>query len=80
MWIIYGKARPWCEANAQYLHYRKCDLPAVAHFDPHLAGSHLGAIGRADDCFCRLQFWFVVNIQQNKVQFDLRSFKMLIYL
>ena len=26
----------------------------VAHFDLHLAGRHLAAIGRADDCFCRL--------------------------
>ena len=34
-----------------------CDslaVVAVAHFDPRLAGRHLAAIGRADDCFCRL--------------------------
>ena len=44
------------------LHSRNCDLPAVAHFDPRLAG-----IGRADDCFCRFQFWLIViNIQQKK--------------
>ena len=24
------------------------------HFDPHLAGSYLAGIGRAEDCFCRL--------------------------
>ena len=52
---------------------------AVAHFDPRLAGSHLAAIGRADDCFCRLQF--LVNCHKhstNKVQFDPRSLKKLI--
>ena len=26
----------------------------VAHFDPHLAGRHLAAIGGADNCFCHL--------------------------
>ena len=26
----------------------------VAHFDSHLAGRHLAAIGRADDCFYHL--------------------------
>ena len=38
-------------------HCRNCDslaVVAVAHLDPHLAGRHLAAIGRADDCFCRL--------------------------
>ena len=36
---------------------------------------HLAAIGRADDCFCLLQLWLVINIIQNKVQFDPRSLK-----
>ena len=32
----------------------------------------LAAIGRADDCFCHLQFWLIViNILQDEVQFDL---------
>ena len=68
------------EASARYLCIvRNCDQPAVAHFDPPLAGSHLAAKGRADDCFCHLQFWLtVINIQQNKVQFDPRSLKKLI--
>ena len=46
---------------------------AVAHFDPDLAGRLLAAIERADDCFCRLQLWFVLNILQNRVKFDPRS-------
>ena len=29
---------------------RNFDVFAVAHFDSHLAGCHLAAIGRADDC------------------------------
>ena len=48
------------EAGALSLHCRNCDLPAVAHFDPRLADSNLAAIGRVDDCFCRLQFWLIV--------------------
>ena len=74
VWKSQGERRG--EASALSLHCRNCDLPAVAHFDPCLAGSHLAAIRRADNCFCRLQFWLIViNIQQNKVQFDPRSLK-----
>ena len=51
---------------------------AVAHFDTHLAGRHLVAIERDDDCFSRLQLLFVINILQNRVQFDPRSLKKLI--
>ena len=51
---------------------------AVAHFDLHLAGRHLADIGSTDDCFCRLRLWLVINILQNKVQFDPRSLKKLI--
>ena len=39
-----------------FLHCRDCDLLAVVvvtHFDPHLAGLHLAATGRVDDCFSR---------------------------
>ena len=64
-----------------FLHCRNCDsltVVAVAHFDPHLAAHHLAAIGRAADCFCHLELWFVINILQNKVQFDSRSLKKLI--
>ena len=46
---------------------------AVAHFDPHLAGRHLAATGRPDDCSCRLQLSLVTNILRNKFQFDPRS-------
>ena len=35
----------------------------------------LAAIGRADNCFYRLQLWFVINILQNKIQCDPRSLK-----
>ena len=42
----------------------------VAHLYPHLASRHLAAIWRDDDCFCRLQLWFVMNILQNKFLFD----------
>ena len=40
--------------EALFLHCRNCDslaVVAVAHFDPHLAGCHLAATGRVDDCF-----------------------------
>ena len=66
--------------NAQFLYCRNCDslaVVAVAHFDPYLAGRHLGAIGSADDCFRHLHLWVVINILQNKVQFDPRSRKKL---
>ena len=44
--------------NRPFLHCQNCDSLAVvvvAHFHPHLTGRHLAAIGRPDDCFCRLQ-------------------------
>ena len=44
---------------------QNCDLLAVAvasHFDHHLVGLLLAAIGRADDCCCRFQLWFVICI------------------
>ena len=47
-----GKRRG--RGNAPLLHFGNFDSlvgVAVAHFDPHLAGRHLAAIGRADDCF-----------------------------
>ena len=47
-------------------------------FWPHLAGRHLAAIGRADDCFSRFQLLLVTNILQNRVQFNPRSLKKLI--
>ena len=67
------------EASALSLHCRNCDLPANAHFYPRLAGSHLAAIIRADDCFCRLQFWLIfINIQQLILHLDnLHVFKIL---
>ena len=40
--------------NGLFLHCRNYHLltvVAVAHFDPHLAGRSLSAIGRADDYF-----------------------------
>ena len=64
-----------------FLHCGNCDSLAVAadaHFDPHLAGCHLAARERAEDCSFRLQLWFVIKILQNKVQFDPRSLKKLI--
>ena len=70
-----------CVISEKGLHCRNCDsltVVAVAHFDPLLAGRHLAAIGRADDRFCRLQFWFVLNIFQNKLYLDPRSLKKLI--
>ena len=42
---------------------------AVAHFDPYVAGRHLAAIGRVDNCFSRLQILFVINI--SKTEFSL---------
>ena len=48
---------------------------AVAHFEPLQAGRHLAAIRKADNHFCRLQLWFVINIPQNKLYFDPRSLK-----
>ena len=65
-----------------FLHCWNCDsltIVAAAHFDSHLAGRRLAAIGRADDCFSLLQFLFIINILQNRVQFDPRSIKKLIY-
>ena len=67
--------------NALFLHCRNCDsltVVAVAHFDLHLAGRHLASIGRAEDCFSRLQVLFVKNMLHNRVQFDPRSLKNLI--
>ena len=58
-----------------------CDsltVVAVPHFDSHLTGHHLAAIGRADDYFSRFQLLFVINILQNRVQFDPRTLKKLI--
>ena len=34
--------------------YDSLAVAVVAHFDPRLAGRLLAAIGKADDCFCRL--------------------------
>ena len=42
-----------------FLHCRNCDslaIVAVAHFNPHLNGRHLAAIGRADECFVVCSF------------------------
>ena len=64
-----------------FLHCRNRDslaVVAVAHFDPHLAGRHFVAIRRPDDFSCRLQLWFVMNLLENRVQFDPRSLKKLI--
>ena len=60
---------------------QNCDslaVVAVAPFDPHLAGQHLAAIGRDDNCFYPLQPRFLINILQNKNQFDHGSLKKLI--
>ena len=65
---------------------KQCAISALSHlwsagccccgsFDPHLAGRHLAAIGKADNCLCRLQLRFILNLLQNKVQFDPRSLK-----
>ena len=72
--------------NSQFLYTqqgdcRNCDsltVVVVAHFDHHLAGRHLVATGRADDCFSRFQLLFVINIFQNRVQFDPRRLRKLI--
>ena len=64
--------------NEVFLHCQNCDSLAavvVAHFDLHLAGRHLAVIRRAEDCFCRLCLWFVINILQNKFKFNPRSLK-----
>ena len=55
-----------------FLRCRNCDsltVVAVAHFNTHLAGRHLAAIGRVDNCFSRLQLLFVINI--SKTEFSL---------
>ena len=43
--------------NVPFLHCLNCDslaVVAVVHFDPHLAGRRLVAIGRVEGCFCPL--------------------------
>ena len=52
---VQTRVREGGEATKLFLHCRNCDSLAVvvvAHFDPHLAGCHLAATGRTDDCFC----------------------------
>ena len=44
------------KGEALFLCCQDCDslvVVVVAYFDLHLAGRHLAAIGRADDCFSR---------------------------
>ena len=64
-----------------FLHCQNClslIVVAVAHVDLYLAGCHLAVIERADNCFSHLQLLVVINILQNRVQFDPRSLKKLI--
>ena len=51
-----GRVREGSEATRYFGVCRNCGSLAVvvvAHFDPHLAGHHLDAKERADDCSCR---------------------------
>ena len=77
------RAREGGEATSYFCIARKCDslaVFAVAYFDPHLAGCHLAAMGRAGDCVCRLQLWLVINILQNKVQFVQEAYLFIVYI
>ena len=83
MTALLTRAREGGEATSYFCIVRKCDslaVFAVAYFDPHLAGCHLAAMGRAGDCVCRLQLWLVINILQNKVQFVQEAYLFIVYI
>ena len=60
---VFPRVREEGEATL-FLHRDSLAVVAVVHFYPHLAGRHLAATRRADDFFCRLQLWFVINKSQ----------------
>ena len=58
-----GERRGW--SNALFLHCHSLAVVPVAHFDPHLAGSHLIIIGRANHCFDPRQTSQEDNVSDN---------------